>query len=136
MIKLKTIISVWGFLILCVVSLMATETGEIQGKVIDETGEGLPSVEITVRGPNLQGERSVISTPNGDFYFPLLPIGKYALTFKLEGFVSVIQENVIVRLGRVTRLTATMRLSEIQEEIVVFADTPLIDTTSIDTSFY
>ena len=83
---------------------MATETGEIQGRVIDETGERLPGVEITVRGPNLQGERSVISTPNGDYYFPLLPIGRYTLTYKLEGFVPLTQENVIVRLGRVTRL--------------------------------
>ncbi len=134
--KNKTIISVLGILLLCVVSLMATETGEIQGRVIEETGEGLPGVEITVRGPNLQGERSVISTPNGDFYFPLLPIGKYTLTFKLEGFIAVTQENVIVRLGRVTRIAVTMRLSEIQEEIVVTADTPLIDKTSVDTSFY
>ena len=134
--KNKTIISVWSFLLLCVVSLMATETGEIQGRVIEETGEGLPGVEITVRGPNLQRERSVISTPNGDFYFPLLPIGKYTLTFKLEGFIAITQENVVVRLGRVTRIAVTMRLSEIQEEIIVTADTPLIDKTSVDTSFY
>ncbi|MGB6338588.1 MAG: carboxypeptidase regulatory-like domain-containing protein, partial [Candidatus Aminicenantaceae bacterium] len=132
----KTVFILCGFLLLCVVSLMATETGEIQGKVVDETGEGLPGVAITVRGPNLQGERSVLSTPNGDFYFPLLPIGKYTLTFNLEGFIPITQENVIVRLGRVTRLEATMRLSELQEEIVVTADTPLIDITSIDTSFY
>jgi hypothetical protein len=116
--------------------LLATETGEIQGKVVDETGEELPGVEITIRGPNLQGERAVLSTPNGDFYFPLLPIGKYTLTFRLEGFIPLVQENVIVRLGRVTRLSATMRLSEIQEQVVVTADTPLIDKTSIDTSFY
>lgn len=114
---------------------MAIETGKIQGKVVDENGEGLPGVKITARSPSLQGTRSTLSLKNGDFHFPLLPAGKYALTFILEGFATVIQENVIVRLGRVTDLTISMKMSEIKEEIVVTASSPLIDKTSIDTSF-
>lgn len=113
----------------------ATETGEIKGKVVDENGEGLPGVEITAKGPNLQGERAVLSTTTGHFLIPLLPVGRYTLTFGLQGFNPVIQENVVVRLGRVTDLTVTMELSEIREEVVVTAKPPLIDKTSTDTSF-
>ncbi|MGD2245359.1 MAG: carboxypeptidase regulatory-like domain-containing protein [Candidatus Aminicenantes bacterium] len=115
---------------------LATETGEIQGRVVDEDEEGLPGVTITAKSPNLQGMRTVTSSNNGDFRFPLLPVGVYTLTFNLGGFAPLVQENVTVRLGQVTDLKATMYLSEIKEEIVVTAATPLIDKTSTDTSYH
>jgi len=116
--------------------VQAKETGEIHGRVQDENGVGLPGVEIRATSPSLQGMRTILSSKNGDFHFPLLPVGNYTLTFRLEGFAPVIQENVIVRLGMVTSLTITMRLSEIKKEIIVTAETPLIDKTSTDTSYY
>jgi hypothetical protein len=112
------------------------ETGEIKGKVAEKNGEGLPGVEITAQSPRLQGKRIVFSSKTGDFHFPILPVGKYTLTFTLEGFNPVVQENVIVRLGQVTNLKVTLQLSEIREEIVVIAEPPLIDKTSTDTSFH
>ena len=111
------------------------ETGEIKGKVRDEGGAGLPGVEITVSGPALQGQRAVASTADGDFHFPLLPVGTYTLTFRLQGFGTVKQENVIVRLGQTTTLNATLPLAAIEREIVVTAEVPLIDKTSADTSY-
>jgi len=133
---LKIIILVLCFSFLFCGSLLAIETGEIQGRVIDETGMGLPAVEITAKSPSLQGQRTVFSSKDGKFHFPLLPVGNYTLSFKLEGFATVVQENVKVRLGRVTDLKITMKLSEIKEEILVVAKTPLIDKTSTDTSFH
>jgi len=114
----------------------AIETGEIKGRVLDESGEGLPGVEIMAKSPNLQGTRRVISTTDGQFTFPLLPVGKYTLTFHLDGFNPVVQEEVIVRLGRVTDLKVFLRITNIEEEVVVTATPPLIDKTSTDTSYH
>ncbi|MDH5468876.1 MAG: carboxypeptidase regulatory-like domain-containing protein, partial [Candidatus Aminicenantes bacterium] len=125
-----------GFFFLCSVQAWAVETGEIKGKVADDSGEGLPGVEITATSSHLQGKRTILSSKTGEFHFPLLPVGEYTLNFRLEGFNPVIQENVIVRLGRVTNLSVSMELSEIRKEIVVTAETPLIDRTSTDTSFH
>ena len=114
----------------------AIETGEIKGRIIDESGESLPGVEITAKSPNLQGTRRVISTTDGQFTFPLLPVGRYTLTFHLNGFNPVVQEDVVVRLGRVTDLKVIMRVTSIEEEVVVTATPPLIDKTSTDTSYH
>ena len=111
------------------------ETGEIKGKVRDERGTALPGVEITASGPALPGVRAVTSTADGDFQFPLLPVGVYALTFNLQGFSAVKQEGVIVRLGQTTTLNAVLPLAAIRKEIVVTAEVPLIDKTSADTSY-
>lgn len=112
------------------------ETGEIRGTVVDEGGVGLPGVEIQVTSPALQGVRTVLSSRNGDFHLPLLPVGVYQLSFHLEGFTPLIQENVIVRLGQVTTVTVILKATEIQEEITVTAEIPFIDRTASDTSFH
>ncbi|MBM3293570.1 MAG: TonB-dependent receptor [Candidatus Aminicenantes bacterium] len=115
--------------------LAASETGEIRGKVTDDTGQGLPGVEITAAGPALQGVRTVLSSRDGNFLLPLLPVGAYTLTFKLQGFETVIQEKVIVRLGLTTTLAVKMAASALHREITVTAEEPLIDRTSTDTSY-
>ena len=114
---------------------LASETGKIKGRVVDKDGESLPGVSIEAKSPNLQGIRTALTTQDGNFQLPLLPVGKYTLTYNLGGFNPLIQENVTVRLGQTTSIKATMQLSEIKEEIVVTAPTPLIDITSTDTSY-
>lgn len=116
--------------------LSATETGEIKGQVWDDQGIGLPGVEITVAGPSLQGRRTVVSSENGSFQFLLLPVGEYTLSFRLQGFQTYLLENVIVRLGGVTDVTAVLKQSPLQSEVTVTASVPLIDKTSTDTSYY
>ena len=134
--KKTIIILIWtGLLFLLPSTLFAVETGKIQGKVVDENGTGLPGVEISAESINLQGKRTTLSSKTGEFLFSLLPVGTYTLTSRLEGFNPVVQKNVIVRLGMVTSLTIRMNLSEIQEEVVVTAEIPLIDKTSSNTSY-
>jgi hypothetical protein len=124
------------FLLVAGVGLvLAVETGEIQGRVVDEGGAGLAGVEVRAAGPYLQGARTVLSGRDGEFRLPLLPVGSYRLTFKLPGFNTLVQENVIVRLGQVTSLKAVLQVSALEKEIVVTAQAPLIDKTSGDTSF-
>jgi len=114
----------------------ATETGEILGQVRDEGGLALPGVTATAVGPNLIGSRSASSGRDGAFRIPLLPVGTYTLTFSLEGFTTIVQRDVVVRLGMVTAVRAVLTMSEIKKEIVVTAPAPLIDKTSTDTSYY
>ncbi len=117
-------------------SLRAIETGEVKGRVQDENGTGLPGVAIIAASPNLQGARAASSAKDGSFNLPILPVGTYTLTFSLQGFGTVVQQDVVIRLGMVTTLTVVMKFSEIQKEVVVTAPTPLIDKTSTDTSYY
>jgi hypothetical protein len=125
-----------GALAFFVTPSWASETGEIKGQVTDESGEGLPGVAITAKSPNMQGIRTIFSHTNGMFYFPLLPVGKYSLSFKLDGFSPVVQENVTVRLGHLTEVKVAMPQSVIDEEITVIAPDPLLDKTSTDTSYH
>jgi len=116
-------------------SLFAAETGEIKGKVTDEEGAPLPGVSITARSPSLQGKRGAVTDENGNFRFPLLPIGKYSLTFELSGFEKVTQTGYAVRLGFTVSIEVVLKMATIAEEIVVIAESPLIDKTKTDNSY-
>lgn len=117
-------------------SLVAIETGEIRGKVTDEKGIALPGVEVKVYGPALQGTRMTLTSSQGEFRLPLLPVGSYTLTFSLPGFSPRIEKDVVVRLGQVTFLEIILMPETLKEEVVVTAEIPLIDRTSADTSFH
>ncbi|MBD3415358.1 MAG: TonB-dependent receptor plug domain-containing protein [Candidatus Aminicenantes bacterium] len=134
--KIKLFVLFLAVLLFSTALVLASETGEIIGVVQDSEGKGLPGVEISIEGKNLQGIRTVMALSDGEFRFPLLPIGEYTLSFYLKGFVPHVQKQVIVRLGRVTDIDVTLRISSLQEEVTVTASAPLVDKTSADTSYY
>ncbi|TET93097.1 TonB-dependent receptor [Candidatus Aerophobetes bacterium] len=116
-------------------SLFAVQTGEIIGKVTDDTGAPLPGVAITAKSPRLQGIRTAVSAGNGNFRFPLLPIGKYSLTFELSGFEKITQTGYDIHLGFTVSIDVALKIATVTEEIIVTAETPLIDKTRTDTSY-
>ena len=61
-------------------------TGTISGHVTDITDLPLPGVIVVVASPNLQGERSTVTSALGDYALSLLPPGTYTVTFDLAGF--------------------------------------------------
>lgn len=94
--------------------------GTISGRVVDTDGGVLPGVTVSVFSPNLQGTRTVVSTENGDYAFPLLPSGAYTVAFELEGFERTVRTVALAATNRVP-LDVTMGLATVQESVTVTA---------------
>jgi hypothetical protein len=92
-------------------------TGKLSGRVTSGS-EPLPGVTVTATSPSLQGTRSTVTSANGDYLFPSLPAGEYAVTFEAQGLQTVKQE---LRLGaaQANTLDAEMAGAAISEEIQV-----------------
>ncbi len=118
----------------CVGSAQSRETGAIAGTVTDEGGTALAGVTVTLRSPNLMGTRSFITGADGLYRFPALPPGVYTARAELQGFASVIRENI--RLTTTVRLTVDMimRRTVLAEEVTVIAQSPAVDITSTETA--
>ena len=86
--RLKTFISVFAlFLMLAPLALsQSKETGAVVGTIMDDQGEPLPGVTVTLTSPNLIGIRSKTTDDRGNYRFPALPPGLYALKAELQGF--------------------------------------------------
>ncbi len=105
----------------------AQPTGEIYGKVTDQSGGLLPGVTVTVHSTVLLQPQTATTTATGTFRFPLLPIGLYSVKFELPGFKTVLKSNFRLEMGLNVQVNQALDLSTVQETVTVVGETPLVD---------
>jgi len=112
--------------------MAAKDSGDVYGRVTDASGAALPGATATLTGPTI---RPLVTTTDarGEFRFLGLAPATYTVTVDLPGFTKVVQQNVVVTLGKNTEFTVKMALSTRQETVTVTASTPLIDTRKTET---
>ncbi|MGE3508496.1 MAG: TonB-dependent receptor [Vicinamibacterales bacterium] len=95
-------------------------SGAIFGRVLDSQGGALPGVAVSVESPSLQGVRTVITTEQGDYLFPLLPSGAYTVTFELQGFERSARTVQVAATNKVP-LDVTLGVEGVKETLTVTA---------------
>src|SRR5688500_4250393 len=74
------------------------QTGSILVRVTDQQGGAVPGVTITLSSPVLvAGTMTGVTDTGGVNRFPSLQPGTYAVKLELQGFRTVIRENVVVQ---------------------------------------
>ncbi len=109
-------------------------TGVIEGTVEDASGGVLPGVSITLQNTGTNFEQNYVTDSRGRFRGVLLPLGPYKVTAALEGFATLLRDGIELTVGRTVTLSLTMQLSSVDEEIVVTAESPLIEVSRTDNS--
>ena len=111
------------------------QTGSILVRVTDDQGAAVPGVAVTLTSPVLvSGTMSGVTDSGGTNRFPSLQPGVYTLKLDLQGFRSVIRENVTVQVGATVPLDLRLQLATVAETVTVTGASPVIDTTSANTS--
>ncbi len=110
-------------------SFANTQDGQLIGFVLDQNGDPMPGVTVTVSGPAMQGERMAVTDEDGRWRVPLIPVGRdYRVAAVLDGFQRVIQTGLTVNIGESERVDFTMvEATGDLGEIIVTAEAPLID---------
>src|SRR6186997_2853372 len=96
-----------------------SQTGEIFGKVTDESGGVLPGVVVTLTSPILLQPLTATTSETGSYQFPSLPIGTYTLKFELGGFKTIVQEAVQITVGFSANISPQLGVSAVQELVTV-----------------
>lgn len=105
----------------------AQEFGAIKGTVMDANGEPLPGVTVTLTGSKIVLQ-SVVASEKGNFRFLNLPVADdYAVKFELDGFNTLVRDQLVIVFGRDLNLEITLQMADISEEIVVLGQAPVID---------
>src|SRR5712692_9141490 len=104
------------------------QTGNITGKVSDNTGARTPGVTVTLTSPVLITSRTVATDQEGTYRFTALPPGTYALAFELTGFRKLTRSNLPVSLATTLSIDATLEVGSLSETVDV-AGAPLVDVT-------
>ncbi|MBS1818323.1 MAG: TonB-dependent receptor [Acidobacteria bacterium] len=131
---------VWSFVVALLLAVGVTPalaqrtTGEISGKVVDESGGTLPGVTVTLRGEAMPNAQPVITSETGLYRFPVLPAGTYDVEFALEGFGTAKYEAIRVAVGQTIDVNVTMKVSSLNETLTVTGTAPVVNVTTSEVS--
>jgi hypothetical protein len=103
-------------------------TGVIQGVVADASGAVMPGVDVEARNVDTNLTRALVTDKDGRFVALQLPPGRYTVTFKLNGFATLVQENIQLNVGQAAQVNPVMKVSGVAETVTVTTRPPTIET--------
>src|ERR1044072_7868083 len=101
------------------------QTGSIVGRVTASQGGAVPRVTITLARPVVvAGTTTGVTDSGGVNRFPSLQPGLYSVRLELQGFRTVIRENVQVVVGQTVPLDLQLTVATVAETVTVTGTAP------------
>jgi hypothetical protein len=112
-------------------SAQSVANARIRGKVIDESGAGIPGVAVAGTSPSLiVGQVTATTDGEGAYALTDLSIGEYRVTYEISGFQRLVREQIQLSAGFTAEINVTLKIGSLAESVTVVGDSPVVDTTS------
>ena len=112
--------------VLCLVhvpSRAQSITGELIGTVKDTQGGVVQGANVRVTSPALMGgPRQTVTNAKGQYRFPALPPGVYALATQVAGFTTRHDKDIPIGVGATIERTVILSLEDVRQSVSVEAD--------------
>ncbi|HMK20695.1 MAG TPA: TonB-dependent receptor [Terriglobales bacterium] len=117
---------------LAAVSVSAqTFRGTILGTVTDPSGAVVAGARVTVHNNSTGLERTTVTSADGSYSIPELPIGPYDVTVTQTGFQTFVAKAVAVDVATERRVDAALKTGEVSTRVEVSGELlPEVETTS------
>ena len=109
-------------------------SASITGTAKDASGAVVPETSVTVKNLESGLTRVVETDPNGGFSVPSLPVGQYEVTAEKAGFKQQVRRGITLVVGQQAVVNLTLEVGEVQQQVTVTAEAPLVNTTLSSTS--
>lgn len=114
-------------------SLLAQiDRASLNGTVTDPSGAVIPGVRVSAISLETGKEREVVTNQRGIYVVPALPVGGYTIVFSHDGFETVRNQGVVVRVGQTLTLDAQMKVAAQSTSVEVKSTAPLLDRNSAE----
>jgi len=124
-------------LLICVTKLVLAQggaTGAIVGTVQDKSGAVIAKAQVTIVNSGTgQFVRQLTTDSSGLFSATLLPVGTYSVEVSAAGFTTTKFPDVVVRITETTRMTASLAVSSVQQQVEVSAEVATVNTVNSTT---
>jgi carboxypeptidase family protein len=104
-------------------------TASLNGTVQDSTGAVIPGAKVALVQTQTDFKTETVSGPDGSFRISSIPVGPYVLRVAKEGFESYKQEGIVLTVGQVATLQISLTVGAANQNIVVTAETPVVEST-------
>ena len=103
-------------------------TGSIRGVVLDPSGAGVPSAEVTARQVETGLARTTVADRRGAYVLVLLPVGHYRLEASAKGFRKFAQEGITLSVNESANVPVQLVVGSPTQSVQVTANAGLIET--------
>ncbi|HEU4890455.1 MAG TPA: carboxypeptidase-like regulatory domain-containing protein [Vicinamibacterales bacterium] len=104
--------------------------GRISGTVRDASGV-VPGAAIKITNTDTSVSQNLTTNASGYYEASFLNPGTYAVSVQMPGYKAVVRDRITLGVGEQLTVPFTLEVGQLTEEVVVTAESPLIDTTSI-----
>jgi len=112
-------------------TLAQTFRGTILGNVTDSSGAAVPGATVTIKNVDTGLVRTVVSSEDGSYATPELPIGNYSVTVEKAGFKSGVATGVKVEVSSERRVDFTLQPGQLAQTVEVQGEElPMVESTS------
>lgn len=102
----------------------------VTGTVEDESGKRVPGVHIVATETDTGLERKCVSSSDGSYSLPDLPVGRYILEFDSTGFARLTYTDVLQTVDHTRTLNAVLHIATGNEQVQVSDKASELDQTS------
>jgi hypothetical protein len=133
---------VWNVLVIAagvVVAAAATAAGQssaagsLGGTVLDPSGASLPGTAVVVTSRETGASQTTASGTRGEWRVVTLPVGRYDVTFEMQGFKKLTRSDVVVEAAVTRQVDVTLEIGSMTEQVSVRADAAISIATTAAT---
>lgn len=108
----------------------AQNTATLYGTVQDAGGAVVPNAAVTVTHVETGVTRETTTDDNGGYVFVQLPVGRFSLRARAQGFKEYVQTDILLQVSENRRADFALQIGEVTERIEVEAQAAQVDTRS------
>jgi hypothetical protein len=102
----------------------------LNGTVTDSSGLALPATRVIAVEDSTGLQRTTVTSKNGTYEIPELPVGLYTVTFSHDGFQPRTFADVVQELAKTRTVNVSLKVGGPNEKVEVPLQQPLLDQTT------
>jgi len=114
------------------VALAQVDRATLSGAVSDPSGAKISTAAITIESASTGFKREALSSDDGSYRIPGLPVGNYTVTISKDGFRSAKIDNVVLTVGQTRTLDMDLTVGQVSTAIEVAAVATPLDQTNAE----
>jgi hypothetical protein len=118
---------------LAVTAFPQADTGVITGTVVDTSGAAIANARVSIVRTDTRFHFESVANNEGFYRVQSLQPGTYTVSFEAQGFKRLIEDNVMLRVGDVLPVNATLQVGAVSDSVEVSALSTLLETETSST---